>query len=137
MKPVDMASTHDPPDSYGDCFRACVASVLTVPGAAVPHFLADGGEGGWWSDFVQWCADRGLEPYEQSAARFMPPGFYIGTGKSPRGDWNHAVVLRDRELAHDPHPDDKRGIETTLWVMGFYLVDARTFTRWRARAVNS
>ena len=42
MIPVFMNVKHNPPDSYGDCFRACVASLLEVND--VPLFYFDGPE---------------------------------------------------------------------------------------------
>lgn len=42
MIPVFMNVRHNPPESYGDCFRACVASLLEV--SDVPHFYFDGPE---------------------------------------------------------------------------------------------
>lgn len=53
---------------------------------------------------------KGFEKTEDF--RFHPlPGVYcIVGGKSPRGDWGHAVVMYVKdgfnfELSHDPHPD--------------------------------
>lgn len=43
MIPVFMNVKHSPPESYGDCFRACVASLLEVDD--VPHFYFDGCDG--------------------------------------------------------------------------------------------
>lgn len=42
MIPVNCIVKHDPPHSYGDCVRACVASILEADAEDVPHFYADG-----------------------------------------------------------------------------------------------
>ena len=42
MIPVSCMTVHNPPESYGDCLRACVASILELPSADVPHFYRDG-----------------------------------------------------------------------------------------------
>ncbi len=41
-----MRVPHNPPHSYGDCFRACIASILEMD---VPHFL-DGNEDDDWPE---------------------------------------------------------------------------------------
>jgi hypothetical protein len=50
-----------------------------------------------------WAIERGGK-----AAR-LPWGLCIGTGRSPRGPWDHATVWdtgdwTSREMVHDPHP---------------------------------
>ena len=45
MIPVYSTVPHKPEEGlYGDCHRACVASVLELPSEAVPHFFAKGPE---------------------------------------------------------------------------------------------
>lgn len=44
MTPVFCATTHNPPETYGDCLRACIASVLDKPSGEVPHFAHDGAD---------------------------------------------------------------------------------------------
>lgn len=39
MTPVTQSHLHAPPESYGSCWRACLASVLDLPERAVPHFV--------------------------------------------------------------------------------------------------
>lgn len=45
MLPMTSLVRHDPPNSYGDCVRAALASILEYPTAAVPHFFHDGCDG--------------------------------------------------------------------------------------------
>lgn len=33
--------------------------------------------------------------------------YYILCGKSSSGDWNHCVVAKNGEIAHDPNPNSK------------------------------
>lgn len=42
MTPVMCTVRHDPPEGYGDCLRACIASLLNAPSHEVPNF-AEGG----------------------------------------------------------------------------------------------
>ena len=36
----------------------------------------------------------------------QPRGYWIATGKSPRGDFNHSVIYYKDKLFFDPHPDN-------------------------------
>lgn len=37
MKPVFCEVSHQPPFSYGDCLRCCIASILEVTTESIPH----------------------------------------------------------------------------------------------------
>lgn len=95
----------------GDCFAACVATLLGLPLAEIPNFCAPeqlDADGRWWPNFRAWCAARGLEAVCLLAAD-QPPGAVpdfdaIGSGPSPRGAFLHATVWRNGRLWHDPHP---------------------------------
>jgi RNase P/RNase MRP subunit p29 len=105
--PVDQTRFTVP---EGDCFNACVASLLELPLAEVPHFCS---HDDWWSYFNGWLEARGLYAINfQLTNNWRPEGLYILNGRSPRGTYNHSVVaLRDR-VVHDPHPS-RAGIRTT------------------------
>ena len=46
MKPCQCRVSHQPEkNQYGDCLRACVASILEVDPETVPHFFHDGCDG--------------------------------------------------------------------------------------------
>ncbi len=111
MIPIDMESMHDPENgSHGDCFRACIASLLHLSIGEVPHFCDEtGADGAWWTNLHRWANDRGLFVilYEGSlglAGSLNRAGYTITSGPSPRGEWSHAVIYLGDELAHDPHP---------------------------------
>jgi hypothetical protein len=126
--PVAMSCPQSPPDSYGDCFRACVASVLEVGSHRVPHFT-DGDDPQWWAKFAAWCEERGLYAYEQLAALFTPPGYHVAIGENARGA-DHSVVMLGRELAYDPAGG--AGLKVTTNVVCFVLADAGKFLRWKS-----
>lgn len=100
----------------GNCFSACVASLLEIPTDDVPYFM---GDEFWWDRFVEWCAERAIRPvfHDRREGRyghgFPPPaGYSIKTGQSPRyppGHY-HSVVALDGETVHDPRADDPRGV---------------------------
>lgn len=89
----------------GNCWQACLASILDLPLDDVPHFVdidARGGEN-WFHSTINWLWKRGLAMYTPET---HPENmYYLVTGKSPRGDFYHVVVYRNGELVHDPHPD--------------------------------
>jgi hypothetical protein len=110
MTPVDQTTFGHP---GGNCFSACVASLLELPISEVPYFMDESGDNlPWVKQLNDWLAPRGYysmhfvvnetnrEAYDRE--NLWPAGFYILCGKSPRGD--HAVVARGKDVVHDPHP---------------------------------
>lgn len=118
MKPV-MQTKFGKPD--GNCWEACIASILEVAlhpewkaaGTADVHYLDFQGDD-WAEKTEAWLADRGLallrlriDLYDADERRYWRqfPAYWIGSGPSPHGDFQHAVVYKGIELVHDPHPD--------------------------------
>lgn len=111
MIPVDQDMFYDasvPTERQrGNCWTACIASLLEVPLAEVPNFVQIEEDGGqpWWNHTLDYLRDHGHR-LKGLAHGDEPPGqHYIATGISPRGDGTvrHAVIYLDGELAHDPH----------------------------------
>ena len=114
MTPVDMTITHDPPNSIGDCFRCCIASILELAAEDVPHFYD--GEAFFDESGVvglqrlqDWLAKRGLHFLEiEWKADYLHNWdkqlsfHYTMSGISPRGH-QHAVVGFGGKMVHDPH----------------------------------
>lgn len=99
MKPVDQTTFGNP---GGNCFSACVASLLDLEIGDVPYFMDDDP---WWLRFEAWLLDRGYWPLVVPLdGGWSPPGLHIlsgvTAGKSP-----HSVVARGLEIVHDPHQD--------------------------------
>ena len=99
MIPVDQTTFGVP---GGNCFSACVASLLELPIERVPYFMGD-----FPADFDRWLAARGLfqAVYRpKNLEQFVPrEALLIIGGMSARGP--HAVVGNGAlEVLHDPHP---------------------------------
>lgn len=122
MIPVTQLYRHDPPRTWGDCERACIASILELPCEAVPNFCEPGpGEDfdsvRWRERERAWLATRGLCPillcYHESmeldmvldgTAHYQPGLYFILSGTS-RNHVNHAVIACDGAIVHDPSID--------------------------------
>jgi hypothetical protein len=103
----------------GNCFAACIASILELDISEVPNFAAIPGDE-WWTDFIQFMVDRGLQPIYWERPEGMPasewappelPGCYtILTGMGGRGV-RHSCVGLSNEVVHDPLPEGDGKIE--------------------------
>ncbi len=100
MKPVDQTTFGVP---GGNCFSACVASLLELPIEEVPHF---GSDDTWWATFQAWLKTRDLYAvlFKVDSDEQRPPGLHIVSGRSPRHSALHAVVGEGAKIVHDPHP---------------------------------
>lgn len=126
MIPVDQSIMHDPDNKrYGDCWRACVASVLELSLENVPHFAGNGGENSFdpTKDYLRFMAKHGF----LVMSIHMPVGknglvshpvpvedehpYYFIIGKSPRCKDDHVCVGYQQGLLHDPHPG-KTGLDS-------------------------
>lgn len=108
MKPV-MQTTFGFPG--GNCFSACVASLLHLPIEDVPYFM--GADDKWWDMFLAWLEPRGYYAicFPLRADQALP-GYYVLSGRSPRGTADadlHSVVARGLKIVHDPSPEPRRG----------------------------
>jgi hypothetical protein len=108
----------------GNCYSACFAMLLELDIDQVPCFVRDH-RGRWMEAAQAWLGERGLmslminmpkEIQSGEDLRFLPlpECLCIATGRSPRGEFAHAVVGRivdgyNFKMIHDPHPDG-RGI---------------------------
>ena len=131
MKPI-YQTAFQPPD--GDCVRACIASLLGLPLADVPHFTGER-----WEQAVQlWLSQEfglGLVPVtfkpEQLAESAM--GYHLMDGPSYSGDWNHMVVGWRGQIVHDPNPNPRpAALKTTdIYWLPIILDPERFARRWR------
>lgn len=116
MRPVMQTRGYDPTapanQQRGNCWTACIASLLDLPIEDVPDFVqidVDGGRN-FFNHTMMFLLARGYELHSVDPAA---PGddYYIQCGLSPRSpaadgqEVHHAVIYLHGELAHDPHPD--------------------------------
>lgn len=123
MKPVDMIVKHDPANgSWGDCTRACVASIFELPAEEVPHFAQYGEEEPvdgvlpWITRLRQWLTPRGfgmifveVQSKEQHWSGEAMAFHHMRAGKTRRGTFHDTVYFGDI-LAHDPQHEDRAGL---------------------------
>lgn len=103
-------------DGAGNCFNACVASILERPLRDVCDVLPDF-EGDYWGQWREWLATLGLEINFVPLNQGPPKGFAIATGLGGRTYPDdhakagqpimHAAVVFNGEPVHDPFPGAK------------------------------
>ena len=102
----------------GNCQSACLAMMLGLEITDIPNFTTSGQTDiERYKAMQDWLAERGFQllTFETWTGIFWPPrGFCIGGGKSPRGI-EHAVILKDGQLWHDPQPE-RSGVEKVTTV---------------------
>lgn len=123
MKPVDQTVFTVP---GGNCFSACVASLLELPLEDVPYFMGDeppDQPSAWFEQLSDWLRPRGWWAIPIPIGNgWKPEGLCILSGKSPRGDFDHCVVAHGLEVVHDPHPS-RAGLESHKDVVVLVPID--------------
>lgn len=120
MIPVKQTLLYKTGEVMGNCFAACIASILECDINEIPQPTIDHMDC-WWSEYfplvVDWLNNRGctlleFSVSEQAPLRWFSPDkdvFVVASGKSSRiPGYQHSVVwnLSKNELAHDPHPEN-------------------------------
>lgn len=120
MRPVKQRyHSADSKVQFGDCLRACIATVLELPAEEVPHVRHGAREGdaasaaAMWAGLRQWLQPRGLnflsidvpaktlaEALAWTKARYGDSHLILG-GEGPGGQ-GHAVVICEGAVVHDP-----------------------------------
>jgi hypothetical protein len=89
----------------GNCFPACLASILECNLEQVPDFRD--GQAKWFMDYQTWLREKyslRMETYADA-----PRGLSIGTVKSPTMSGElHSVVCQDGQVVWDPLPPHTR-----------------------------
>lgn len=102
MKPVTQTIFNA---ERGDCFAACLASILELELDEVPNFHGEN----WLFRYNRWLKPFNLVLYDVTFPKGTnqhPVGYSILAGTSPRyAPALHAVVCLDGTIVHDPHPN--------------------------------
>jgi hypothetical protein len=112
MIPHHCIIPHRPPDSYGDCLRAAVASMFGVENVAdVPHFLHDGDDDQCMIRFREYLWSRGFRPFMMAAHGSLEDIFTMMREANTDieyllccacGDADHVVLCKNDRIIHDP-----------------------------------
>lgn len=113
----------------GNCFAACVASIMECDISDVPLQSAV-------SDIEplrHWLGRFELCEVTFELGDYRPSGLYVLTGLSPRSvvglRAKHCVVARGSEILHDPHPD---GGQVLTWDDATVIIPL-DLSQWRLR----
>lgn len=117
MTPTTCTITHNPPSSYGDCLRACIATVMDLPAERVPHFADLGAT----AEESLASTRRFLADYGLTIATFAFPGseplaslmewmegmnptvtWLLFGSTNVSGDGLHVNVCQGGRVVHDP-----------------------------------
>lgn len=92
----------------GNCLASVIASIMELPLNQVPNieelfYIQDSY---WLEVLLTWLESKGWEKLIVDIDFLKNyKDYYLVTGKSPRGDFNHIVIYKDGILAHDPYKD--------------------------------
>ena len=115
MTPTHCITKHNPPHTYGDCLRACVATILDFDALDVPNF-ADGGvdADAAFAHMRLWLSPMSLAPFitaypgEHNMVDLLemqgalnPTSVYVLFG-SVSGGGDHCVVCEGGSIVHNP-----------------------------------
>lgn len=134
MIPVVCRVKHDPENgTYGDCIRACVASIMELDAEAVPHFVRDNPDGdvgiirlrewlaplgySFWLSAHEGC--ERTELFDQIASD-NPDMHYMLFGLTSM-NMPHVVVCCGDRIVHDPSWTQSSVSKPTaggFWVVG-------------------
>lgn len=138
----------------GDCFSACIASILELPYEDVPRFVTDavdrGAEHEWLRDTFAWLKPLGLTLVDINARDLhdyrglvglyvllsVPSQKFPGGGHSVVGTWIKEGGGHTLAIAHDPNPYNdpyppEVDIQRITFVVPFNLVKFKQVSKWK------
>jgi hypothetical protein len=110
VKHQDQTVNHDPPHTYGDCWRTTIANLLGLDVSDVPHFLHDGCEkaealrrlNAFLRTHGLCFIDVGIDRAFLETVGIA--GLHHEAGGRTVRNTDHAGAFCDGQLLHDPHP---------------------------------
>jgi hypothetical protein len=118
MIPVDQTlfDSH-----FGNCWAACLASIFEIPLESIP--FPNGNDDDFWPIYHAWLAERNATVVSLTRGEWVPAGLVIGSVVSPRFDGvQHAVVVLNNMIIHDPHPSKDSECDDFSKVIGVDLI---------------
>lgn len=111
MKPVNQTLFGDGSDGTecGNCFPACLASIIEYPLRDIPNFCED--QKHWFQNCNIWLSEFGLSYFDCKMGiddleyNSKHWGYHLICGESARGIL-HNVVGKKGKIVHDPHPSN-------------------------------
>ncbi|KKK94317.1 hypothetical protein LCGC14_2684070 [marine sediment metagenome] len=117
MKPVTQTIF----SKEGNCFPACIASILEIPLGSIPNFCVEY-PSDWLVETNRWLGKnhgfaliliQALGEPDQLPA-FATDVYHIMSGPAERG-LQHSVVGRNGIMVHDPHPSGAGLTKVKIW----------------------
>lgn len=124
---------HDPPNSYGDCLRACIASITNAEKIDdVPHFYRDGDDERAQIEFRHWLwMTHNIRPFyvAMPSSVSLEDIFAMMTGVNTDVEYllfcqcsggDHVVICRNDAMTHNPSWDNASisgPCENGFWVI--------------------
>lgn len=116
MTPTAQSKLFHPEGIHsGNCYAACLASLLDLPLWMVPPWEDMFGRGAWKQRTDEWLERLFQQRLVRTQGHELAilPEFYIANGLSPREVY-HSVIYSAGKLVHDPHPSNA-GIGDVEW----------------------
>ena len=111
MRPVKQTRLHKglyPISDRGNCFPACIASILEMECEDVIQIQEYYDDNNWNKILFDWLYERGYLWRSATIEEIRSKDAYIlVTGGSTRyPDLTHITIWQDGKMVHDPHPDN-------------------------------
>lgn len=114
MTPAHCRLKHNPPEQYGDCLRAAIATVLDLDTEQVPHFYHDNPAsdvalhrvrdflfaGGDAPFIINYPPDIARDELLEMLGTLNPNATYLLFGNT--GNEDHVVVCQGGKVVHNP-----------------------------------
>ena len=109
IKQTWIGGSDAPKNGEGNCFQACVASILEIPlEGSFNHGLFSDEE--WFQKFNEWLSQYGLASIFIECNPDKPMnstpllGIHIAEMETAKSSLKHAVVIDGDKIVHDPMP---------------------------------
>lgn len=133
MIPIKQTIKHNPDNGqFGDCHRACIASILELPIEKVPHFGYDGNKDGqiFWNRINEFLHQFGLKEVQfafegelkdiLNMMKMLNPDIHYLLGCASKRGYGHSVVCFNDNIVHDPTlmepPHEYNKLDGFYWI---------------------